>query len=82
MHEPVLTQDQLQKMNLVHRRELRQIRLMNEVQFQAFKKNFSVGFLENVNKQEAEELLTSMLTLNICMQNDLKREHQTGGAPV
>ena len=71
MDEPVLTRDQLEKINRQHRLELRQIRRMNEQQFQAFKKNFSVGLLDNITRVEAEELLVSMLALNISMQNDI-----------
>ncbi len=71
MDEPVLTRDQLEKINRQHRLELRQIRRMNEQQFQAFKKNFTVGLLDNITRVEAEELLVSMLALNISMQNDL-----------
>lgn len=71
MDEPVLTRDQLERINRQHRLELRQIRRMNEHQFQAFKKNFTVGLLDTITKSEAEELLVSMLALNISMQNDL-----------
>ena len=64
----VVTKLQLEKMNKIHRRELRQIKSMSENQFQAFKFNFSFGHLENITKAEAEELLLSMLTLNLKLQ--------------
>lgn len=64
----VVTKLQLEKMNKIHRRELRQIRAMSENQFLAFKFNFSFGHLENITKAEAEELLISMITLNLELQ--------------
>lgn len=67
---PVVTKQQLEKMNKIHRRELRQIKSMSEVQFQAFKFNFSFGHLENITKAEAEELLISMLALNLNLQSN------------
>lgn len=68
--ETVVTKSQLVKMNKMHRRELRQIKRMSESQFQNFKTNFSFGHLENITKAEAQELLTSMLALNLNLQND------------
>jgi len=67
---PVVSKQQLEKMNKIHRRELRQIKNMSEAQFQAFKFNFSFGHLENITKVEAEKLLVSMLALNQNLQND------------
>jgi hypothetical protein len=71
MPEPELTVEQLEKMNKTHRSELSKIRKMNERQFQAFKKNFSVGCLENITKVEAEELLSSMLVLNLKIKEEI-----------
>ncbi|MBU1109599.1 MAG: hypothetical protein KKB51_23150 [Candidatus Riflebacteria bacterium] len=68
---PELTREQLEKMNRLHRRELRQIKNMSEAQFQAFRKNFSFGHLENITRAEAHTLLTSMLTLNLQLLSDL-----------
>ena len=62
---------QLQKANKIHRTELKKIRRMTERQFQAFRKNFSVGCLEKISKAEAEELLVSMLTLNLRIQSEI-----------
>lgn len=70
-HEPQVSLDQLDRMNKNHRSELKKIRKMSEAQFQAFKKNFSVGCLENITKIEAEQILTSMLTLNLKIKNEL-----------
>ncbi len=64
-----VTQEQLKKMNKLHRIELRQLDHMSESQFQVFKKNFSVGCLEGITKSEAHALLMSMLTLNLELQN-------------
>jgi hypothetical protein len=49
---------------------------MSEAQFQAFKKNFSFGHLENITKAEAHELLTSMLALNLSLLDDVKSEER------
>lgn len=59
-------------MNRLHRGELRKIRNMSEVQFQAFKKNFSFACLEKLTKSEAQDLLTSMLALNLKLQADIE----------
>jgi hypothetical protein len=71
-----LTRQQLEKMNRLHRLELRQIKNMTEEQFQVFKRNFSFGHLENITKVEAHELLTSMLALNLNLLEDVKLEEQ------
>jgi len=70
---PPLTKEQLDKINRNHRWELKKIKAMSEAQFQVFKRNFSVGNLENITKIEAEELLTSMLALNLKIQDDLRQ---------
>ncbi len=67
---PAVSREQLEKMNQIHRRELRQIKNMTELQFQAFKRNFSFGHLEGISKPEASELLTSMIALNLKLLND------------
>lgn len=66
-----LTRDQLEKMNRLHRRELRQLKHMSEAQFQAFRRNFSFGQLEDITLAEAHALLTSMLALNLQLLSDL-----------
>ena len=80
-----LSREQLEKMNRLHRLELRKISKMTEAQFQAFKRNFSFGHLENITKAEAHELLTSMLALNLSLLDDVKseeRRRQTGSGTV
>ena len=67
-----LSREQLETMNRLHRRELRQIRNMSETQFQVFRRNFSFGQLENMTKAEAQQLLMSMLALNLQLLNDIK----------
>lgn len=74
-----VTREQLEKMNRLHRRELRQIRNMSEAQFQIFRKNFSFGHLEKITKAEAHELLMSMLALNLQLLGDIS---PTDTAPV
>jgi len=66
-----LTREQLEKMNRLHRRELRQIKNMSEAQFQAFRRNFSFGQLADITREEAHALLTSMLALNLQLLSDL-----------
>ncbi len=67
-----LSREQLETMNRLHRRELRQIRNMSETQFQVFRRNFSFGQLDNMTKAEAQQLLMSMLALNLQLLNDIK----------
>lgn len=71
--EKQLTREQLETMNKLHRRELRQIKHMSEAQFQVFRRNFSFGHLEKITRAEAHELLTSMLALNLQLLNDIKK---------
>lgn len=66
------TLEQLRKANAQHRRELRMLRMMSESQFNGFKNNFSFGCLEKLTRLEAIELLTSMLTLNLRIQSEIK----------
>ncbi|MDD3001178.1 MAG: hypothetical protein PHF29_05430 [Candidatus Riflebacteria bacterium] len=73
-----VTRSQLIEMNKLHRKELRQIEKMSESQFQAFKKNFSFGTLENITKDEAHSLLMSMLTVNLKLQNETENEEVPG----
>ena len=74
--EEKLTREQLEKMNKLHRLELRKIGKMNEAQFQVFKKNFSFGQLEDITRAEAYELLTSMLALNLSLLDDIKKHKE------
>lgn len=67
-----LTRAQLETMNRMHRRELRQIKNMTEQQFQTFKRNFSFGHLDKITRAEAHELLMSMLALNLQLLEDVK----------
>ncbi|MCK9457214.1 MAG: hypothetical protein M0R31_07955 [Candidatus Riflebacteria bacterium] len=71
-----VTRSQLIEMNKLHRKELRQIEKMSERQFQAFKKNFSFGMLENITKAEAHSLLMSMLTVNLKLQSAKESEKE------
>ena len=76
--EEKITREQLERMNRLHRLELRKIGKMNETQFQAFKRNFSFGHLEDITRAEAYELLTSMLALNLSLLDDIKNQKKTG----
>ncbi len=68
-----LSREQLETMNKLHRRELRQIKNMSEAQFQVFRRNFSFGQLENMTRAEAQQLLMSMLALNLQLLGDLDK---------
>ncbi len=67
-----LTRRQLETMNKLHRLELRQLRHMSEAQFQVFRRNFSFGQLDDMSRAEAQQLLMSMLALNLQLLGDLK----------
>lgn len=68
-----LSREQLDTMNKLHRRELRQIKNMSEAQFQAFRRNFSFGELKDMTRVEAQQLLMSMLALNLQLLGDLDK---------
>lgn len=74
-----LTRAQLETMNRMHRRELRQIKNMTEQQFQAFRRNFSFGHLDKITRAEAHELLMSMLALNLQLLEDVKIDEKVCG---
>ena len=61
-NEPSL--EQLEFMNRQHRKDLRMLRHMTDAQFNVFKKNISIGILDDISKAEAYDLLMSMLALN------------------
>ncbi|HNW34397.1 MAG TPA: hypothetical protein PKM25_05655 [Candidatus Ozemobacteraceae bacterium] len=69
---PKVTKEQLDIMNKRHCRELRLIRRMSEIQFQAFRQNLSVGVLDTITRDEAIGLLTSMLALNLQIRQDIE----------
>jgi len=69
---PQVTKEQLDIMNKRHCRELRLIRRMSEIQFQAFRQNLSVGVLDTITRDEAIGLLTSMLALNLQIRQDIE----------
>ncbi|MBF0544879.1 MAG: hypothetical protein HQM08_10620 [Candidatus Riflebacteria bacterium] len=71
---PEVTLEQLKKMSLIHRRELRWLEKMSETQFQAFKKNFSICGLEGITRDEALGLIKSMLFLNLKLQSEFDQE--------
>lgn len=74
---PQITREQLEKMNKRHCRELRLLHSMSEKQFQAFRQNLSVGVLDNMTRDEAIGLVSSMLALNLRLQQDIGN-HVTG----
>jgi hypothetical protein len=64
--------ENLQRAKKLHQKELRQLDLMTEAQFQAFKKNFSIGELEGITRSEAKRLIMSMLTVNLKLQEEVR----------
>lgn len=71
---PQVTPEQLEIMNKLHCRELRLLHRMSENQFQAFRQNLSVGTLDNITRDEAIDLVSSMLALNLRIQRDIGKQ--------
>lgn len=61
---PEPTLEQLEFMNRQHRKDLRLLRHMTDAQFKVFRKNISIGLIDDIDKSEAYDLLMSMLALN------------------
>jgi len=68
---PQVTLEQLEKMNKRHCRELRLLHGMSEKQFQTFRQNLSVGALDDMSRDEAIGLVSSMLALNLRIRQDI-----------
>lgn len=66
-----VTREQLERMNKLHCRELRLLHRMSEHQFQVFRQNLSVGVLDNMTRDEAIGLVSSMLALNLRIRQDI-----------
>lgn len=62
IQEPTL--EQLEIANKQHLKDLKLLKHMTEAQFRVFRRNTSIGCLEDLTKAEAQELLLSMLALN------------------
>ena len=69
---PEPTLEQLEYMNKQHRKDLRLLEHMSDAQFQVFRKNVSVGILDDIDKAEAYRIVTSMLALNIHLIEEAK----------
>jgi len=68
---------QLKLMHKQHVKELKLLRKMTDKQFKTFKKNFSIGLLdENITRNEAISIISSMLALNLRLQNELKKRER------
>ena len=66
-----LTLEELQESREEHVRELKRIEKMSDAQFEAFKRNFSLGFLDpSISRLEAIEILRSMICTNITLQQE------------
>jgi len=71
--QPVLTVEELKESVEDHVRELKRIEKMTDNQFEAFKRNFSLGFLDpSISRAEAIEVLKSMISTNITLQQEHK----------
>lgn len=60
--EPTI--EQLEFMNRQHQKDLRLLRHMTDAQYKVFRKNISIGIIEDMDRAEAYDLLMSMLALN------------------
>lgn len=61
----MVTVDKLDAANAMHLRELRSLRKMTDGQYEAFKRNFTLGLLDpDLSRVEAMDLLISMITVN------------------
>lgn len=70
-----LTLEELEESRDDHVRELKRIEKMSDVQFEAFKRNFSLGFLDpSISRMEAIEILRSMICTNINLQQEKNNE--------
>jgi hypothetical protein len=58
----------------LHKKELKLIRNMSDAQFENFRKNFSIGQLEDISRGEAIALLSNMIGTNLRMQEIIRRE--------
>ena len=66
-----LTLEELEESRDEHVRELKRIEKMSDAQFEAFKRNFTLGFLDpSIRRMEAIEILRSMICTNINLQQE------------
>ena len=65
MKELLINREQLDFMKKQHIKELKLLRNMTDKQFEIFRKNFSLGKLDDkITRKEAIDILISMIALN------------------
>ena len=68
--------EELESSRREHARELKRLEKMSDQQFEAFKKNFSLGKLDpSLGRREAMEILRSMICTNLSLQQEKRSEH-------
>ncbi len=74
-----VTLEELEAARRRHVKELRQIEKMSDEEFEIFKKNFSLGSIdESITRSEALALLRSMIAINLQLQQEKRREDAAG----
>ena len=64
--------EDLERSRKEHIRELRRIERMSDAQFEAFKRNFTLGVLDpSITRKEAMEVLRSMIMTNLSIQQGM-----------
>lgn len=75
----MVTIDKLDAANVLHLKELRSIRKMTDVQYETFKKNFTLGILDpDLSRVEAMDLLISMITVNRNLRKRMMKSSEPG----
>ena len=76
MADGILSGDELERSRKQHIRDLRIIEKMSDDQFEAFKKNFSLGVCDpRIRRREAVDVLKSMIMTNLTLQR--QRQEKT-----
>ena len=71
MADSVLSREELELSRRQHIRDLKIIERMSDDQFEAFKRNFSLGVCDpKIRRREAIEVLKSMIMTNLSLQRE------------
>ena len=69
-----LSREDLERSRREHIRELKKIEKMTDAQFEAFKRNFTLGELDpSISRREAIEVLRSMIMTNLSIEQAMKK---------
>jgi hypothetical protein len=75
MPEVALSSEDLERTRRRHLREIRIIEKMTDAQFDAFRRNFSLGVCDpRISRQEAIQVLRSMIMTNLSLQREKERQ--------